>query len=381
MDTSSQSSQTETIPSSHSSTQTEPIPGPSRPIERKKSANYSDKQRHWMFAFICQARGLLNLHYNDKSIHLFTKAQELISNHLDMIGLAAPPSLKALRVLWTSFEKTNEIVRIKKPSGRKKKDIRQEVEFASSQNLSVREISQQLSTVGVPVSKSSVQRVLKKEFKMRFYRSPEAQLLSPAAVANRFLFGAEIQSRMMRGAIDINDICFTDECYVGTGPSSNRQNDGYWRLAGDSDPEQHLKQREFQGDRIHIFVAIHPKAGIIGPIFVDELDCPEDTTHTTLTAKRYCFMLRTIVIPELKRRLGDDFDRCWFQQDGAAPHTAAISRQYLREVFGGRLISLREDLMWPPYSPDLSPLDYWFWYEEVDRQRPSSNQRRNQALC
>jgi len=112
---------------------------------------------------------------------------------------------------------------------------------------------------------------------------------------------------MTRGTIDVNDICFTDECYVGTGPSPNRQDDGYWRPAGDPDPEQHLKQREFQGDRIHIFVAIRPKAGIIGPIFVDELDGLEDTTQTTLTAKRFCYMLCTIVISGLRRRLGDDF--------------------------------------------------------------------------
>jgi len=177
------------------------------------------------------------------------------------------------------------------------------------------------------------------------------------------MFATEMQSRLNRKAINVDDICFTDECYVGTGPSSNRQNDGYWRLTGDSRPEDHLKQREFQGDRTHIFIAVHAKAGVIGPIYVDELDCPEDSTHTTLTAKRYAFMLRTIVIPELRSRLSPgDFEKCWYQHDGAAPHTAAISREYLREVFQGRLISLRENLIWPPYSPDLSPLDYWFWF-------------------
>jgi len=150
---------------------------------------------------------------------------------------------------------------------------------------------------------------MKKEFKIRFYHSPEAQLLSPTAVRDRFLFATEMQARLNRGAINIEDICFTDECYVGTGPSSNRQNDGYRRLAGDSDPEQHLKQRKFQGDRIHIFIAIHLEAGVIGPIYVDELDCPQDTSHTTLTAKRYCYSLRTIVIPELRARLGEDFNR------------------------------------------------------------------------
>jgi len=85
---------------------------------------------------------------------------------------AAPPSLNALKDLWISFGKNNQITRVYKTSGRKKEDVRREVEFVSFRNLPVREISQQLSTVGVPISNSSVQRVLKKELKMRFHRSP-----------------------------------------------------------------------------------------------------------------------------------------------------------------------------------------------------------------
>ena len=26
-----------------------------------------------------------------------------------------------------------------------------------------------------------------------------------------------------------------------------------------------------------------------------------------------------------------------------------------------RLISRNADIWWPPYSPDLSPVDFWFW--------------------
>jgi len=149
-----------------------PVPRLSRPVERKKTSNCLDKQRHWMFSFMCQASGSLNLNYDDKSNYLLGKTQESSANHLDIMRHAAPPSLNALKDLWISFGKNNQITRVYKTSGRKKEDVRREVEFVSFRNLPVREISQQLSTVGVPISNSSVQRVLKKELKMRFHRSP-----------------------------------------------------------------------------------------------------------------------------------------------------------------------------------------------------------------
>ena len=51
----------------------------------------------------------------------------------------------------------------------------------------------------------------------------------------------------------------------------------------------------------------------------------------------------------------------WFQQDGAPPHTAKATREFLRTQFPGRLISLYEDNEWPPYSPDLTPPDFFLW--------------------
>ncbi|KAL4130614.1 hypothetical protein QTP88_008035 [Uroleucon formosanum] len=54
-------------------------------------------------------------------------------------------------------------------------------------------------------------------------------------------------------------------------------------------------------------------------------------------------------------------DVFWFQQDGATAHTARWSRAVLQKMFPGRLVSLRENITWPPRSPDLSPCDYFLW--------------------
>ena len=67
--------------------------------------------------------------------------------------------------------------------------------------------------------------------------------------------------------------------------------------------------------------------------------------------------------------------RDWFQQDGATAQTAGETRCWLRERFGGRLISSREGNAWPAHSPDLTPMDYFLWghlKSQVYRKNPKT---------
>jgi hypothetical protein len=50
----------------------------------------------------------------------------------------------------------------------------------------------------------------------------------------------------------------------------------------------------------------------------------------------------------------------WFQQDGATCHVTAPCLQFVTEFFLGIVISRNTAHHWPPYSPDLSPLDFSF---------------------
>ena len=53
------------------------------------------------------------------------------------------------------------------------------------------------------------------------------------------------------------------------------------------------------------------------------------------------------------------FDRShWtFQQDSAPSHKARESQRFLQE----KVPSLISSLQWPPYSPDLNPMDFSIW--------------------
>jgi len=64
----------------------------------------------------------------------------------------------------------------------------------------------------------------------------------------------------------------------------------------------------------------------------------------------------------LRPKLDDvDTEYVWFQQDGATARTARRSLRVLREMFPGRLISLRRDMEWPARSQDLSLYDIFLW--------------------
>ncbi|UYV84862.1 hypothetical protein LAZ67_X003755 [Cordylochernes scorpioides] len=65
----------------------------------------------------------------------------------------------------------------------------------------------------------------------------------------------------------------------------------------------------------------------------------------TMTAQRYVDdVLRPVTLPYLQ-----GVPNALYQQDNAQPHTARISQQALQDV---------QMLPWPPYSPDLSPIEH-----------------------
>ena len=93
--------------------------------------------------------------------------------------------------------------------------------------------------------------------------------------------------------------------------------------------------------------------GIIRPIFIEE-----SGAAVTVTKERYVEVLKTFK-SELQTFFPSLMSKLWFKQDGASSHTSNLFRDWLKENFGGRVISLKTDLEWAPYSPDQSPPDFF----------------------
>lgn len=96
---------------------------------------------------------------------------------------------------------------------------------------------------------------------------------------------------------------------------------------------------------------------IIGPFFI----------NGTLTAEKYLTMLRDDIVPAIRNIFDLNFETVWFQQDGGPPHFGLEVRNVLDDTFAERWIGRRETIEWPPRSPEMNPLDFFFWDYLKDR--------------
>ena len=92
----------------------------------------------------------------------------------------------------------------------------------------------------------------------------------------------------------------------------------------------------------------------------------EPGAAVTVTKKQYVEVLKTFK-SELQTLYPSLMSKFWFQQDGANSHTSNLSRHWLKENFGGRVISLKTDFEWAPHNLDLSPPDFFLWGYHKDR--------------
>ena len=83
--------------------------------------------------------------------------------------------------------------------------------------------------------------------------------------------------------------------------------------------------------------------GILGPYFFERAG-----RRVSFTGAAYHDLLRKHVVPALQD-LAVPFEKVWFQQDGATPHTTTAVLEYLQQIFPRKLISRGGDISWPPH--------------------------------
>ena len=138
---------------------------------------------------------------------------------------------------------------------------------------------------------------------------------------------------------------FSDEAHFDLGGYVNKQNCSIW---GTENPHAYIEK------------PMHPKTvkqwfwsrGIIGQFFFDN----ERGVAVTVNFDRYRAMLNEFLFTEIEEEV---IGNIWFQQDGFTYYTAEASPNVLRSVVDDRIISCRADVVWPPLSCDLTPLDYY----------------------
>ena len=81
--------------------------------------------------------------------------------------------------------------------------------------------------------------------------------------------------------------------------------------------------------------------------------------QATVTGKQYLWMRQKEVWPEMCIWAGRQWH--WWIKDSATGLTTNAVLNFLGKMFWGLVISQRLEIDWPPYSPNLNPLNCFFF--------------------
>lgn len=241
-----------------------------------------------------------------------------------------------------------------RPSDDYEDEILNEIEEDSTR--SVRQIERR---TGIP--KSNVHFVLKK-YLLHPFHVKRVQTLQTSDYARRVEFCRTMLRRMRQDPNFFNQILWSDESSCRKDGYLNLHNLHSWEIEN-----PHL----MRPDRSQTQFKINYWTGIINGQVIGPYELPR-----TLNADIYLDFLQNHLsglledVPLSIRR------HMWLQNDGCPAHYAQRVREYLNQSFPQRWIGRLGPILWPARSPDLNPLDFFYWgtLKDIVYQKPVSNQ-------
>lgn len=143
------------------------------------------------------------------------------------------------------------------------------------------------------------------------------------------------------------NILVTDEAIFTRNGIHNFRNTHYWALENPHATRRTNFQQRFS---VNVWAGI-VNGVLIGPFILEN----------RLTGALYLQFLRDTLPVLLEEVAVNIRQHMWFLHDGAPVHFQQQVRQHLDNVFPGRWIGRGGPIAWPPRSPDLNPLDFYFW--------------------
>lgn len=207
-------------------------------------------------------------------------------------------------------------------------------------NLSIRQLSAERG-----ISRSYVHRILKRHNYFP-YKYANQQELIVGDEDRRASFCEIMMEKCNADNNFLRSVCFTDESTFTLNGEPNHQNCRFW-----SQQNQHVALPTHTQYRrsVNVWAGILGN-NIIGPFFIDG----------RLNSEAYIDLLSNEVFPTIAQ-VAEDIPTVWYQHDGAPAHSSAAVREYLNDAFPNSWIGRNGTVAWPPRSPDLSPLDFFFW--------------------
>ena len=248
------------------------------------------------------------------------------------------PDGKTIKAIYDKFCTTGSVEDLYRDGRPKKLEAASQciAKIEQRPSVSLRKLASQTG-----VSHMSVQRYLHAEG-LKPYKIQHVQELHDDDYAAR-----ESMCRELLHLIETENllerVCFSDEATFHLSGSVNKHNCRFW---GHESP--HITQSlPLNSPKVTVWCAI-TQSSVIGPYFFDG----------NVTSESYLEMLQDFFLPNLTPRQKETM---FFQQDGAPPHWGRNVRAFLHENFPNRWIGRDGPIPWAARSPDLTPLDFFFW--------------------
>ena len=189
----------------------------------------------------------------------------------------------------------------------------------------------------------TIRNIIHTRLGLKTYRRRKCQPLNSNAKDKRSSFGGWV--RKHPGVDFLKKIMFSDEkMFDGDGQMNPKNDVIYAQSRNEADSNGGLVELEKFPLKVMCWCAI-TFYGACKPVFLPP--------KTSFNADFYVSKVIPVVKAEGERLIGNDF---LYQQDGARAHTSKKST----EAFQKASISLLKGGDWPPNSPDLNPMDYFF---------------------
>lgn len=273
------------------------------------------------------------------------------NNHFNTV----PPSRKAVYNLRQRFNTNGSVAdcrRTGRPHLSENTKLKVLQAIIQSPNKSIRRVSLEQD-----VSNTSAWRVLHKA-NFKSYVPRLIQDLSQDDPNRRIQFCELMLNEFRDGDQRLfHKIVWSDEATFKLSGHVNRHNCTYWY----TENRRIVLEKQLNQPGVTVWGGISCR-GVVGPWFFDG----------TVNGDNYLEMLRNYAVPELQMT-NENFHDIYFQHDGAPPHYAIRVREYVERVFGGKTIGRGMAIEMPPRSPDLTPMDFFFWgfvKEKVYRTKP-----------
>ena len=248
------------------------------------------------------------------------------------------PNHKVIKNVVSNFEKTGSVQHVapnKKISDQKREMVKNEVEKLVSDfpNFSIRKAA---SAVGV--SPTLVYHILHDDLHLKPYKFHQWHKLEDQDYEKRLIF-ANWALNLTRPPLDY--IIFSDEAYFYLTLPINKQNNRQWSK---SDPWLGV-EKPLHDEKILVWCGISVNR-VFGPYYFED----------NVNQHNYLDMIKNYFWPKILRTA--EYEKYYFQQDGAKPHTANSVQTWLNGKFDSKFINKN---MWPVRSPDLNVCDFFLW--------------------